>query len=253
MISPLFSYVLKAAVRDRLAWSIVGVTVIVVALSVFFGATAVIEQDNFVWSFSAFGFRLFGVAALVLFVINFVRRSFEARDVEFLLSRPIGRVSFVLGHAGAFSFIAILCALFLGGAVVALQMGHVNHGVLVWWFSIMIEFIIMANVAMFFSFVMRSATACTMVVSAFYLLARLMGEILGILEKGAAFYQMKVLAYAMEVVSIIVPRLDLMGQTKWIVYPDSAEVSFMFLLTQGAVFLALIISATMVDMKRRQF
>ena len=253
MISPLFSYVLKAAVRDRLAWSIVGVTIVVVALSVFFGATAIIEQDSFVRSFSAFGFRLFGVVALVLFVINFVRRSFDSRDVEFLLSRPIGRVSFVLGHAGAFSLIAVLCALFLGGAVVALQLGQVHHGVVMWWVSMAVEFIIMANVAMFFAFVVRSATACTMVVSAFYLLSRLMGEILGILAKGVAFEQMKILAYAMEFISIIIPRLDLMGQSKWLVYADAPEVSLLFLLGQGIIFTSLVICATSVDMKRRQF
>ncbi len=253
MITALFHYILKAAVRDRLVWSVVGICAVVVALSIFFGASAVVEQDQFVKSFAAFGVRLFGVAALTLFVITFVRRSFDARDIEFLLSRPIGRVKFVLSHAAAFSFIALVTAFFLGLSVLFFQFGVYHAGFWVWWTSLAVEFIIMVNVAMFFSFVMNSSTACTMIVFAFYLLARLMGEILGILSKSASEGIMLILARIMELISIVIPRLDLMGQTKWLVYNNPPELSVLFLVLQGCVFCALAITATIIDMKRRQF
>lgn len=253
MVWPLFRYIMMAALRDRLILSIVGLMLVVVSLSIFFGATVITEQDQFVRTFAAFGVRLFGVVALVLFVVTYVRRSFEGRDVDYLLSRPIGRIRFILTHAAGFSFLAVLAAVFLGGVVAFLQMHNINAGLLSWWLSIGLEFVIMANVAMFFAFVMTSQTVCLIMIFAFYLLSRLIGEILGILQKGGQTGVMGLLSKIMEMISIFVPRLDLMGQTKWLLYGVPETLSLPFIMGQGIVFLLVIIGATVLDMHRRQF
>lgn len=253
MSLPLFRYILMAALRDRLFYSIIGILVVVISLSVFFGASVITEQDQFARTFAAFGFRLFGVIALILFVVSYIRRSFEGRDIDYLLSRPIGRIRFVLTHAAAFSFLALLAAFLLGGTTVALEAGHIQAGALLWWLSIAAEFVIMANVAMFFAFVMTSHTACITIVFAFYLLARLIGDILGILKRGVGSSVIHFLSNIMEGISIFIPRLDLMGQTKWILYGVPGDVSVPFILAQSGVFLALVIGATTLDMHRRQF
>lgn len=253
MVWPLFRYIMMAALRDRLILSIVGLMLVVVSLSVFFGATVITEQDQFVRSFAAFGVRLFGVVVLVLFVVTYIRRSFEGRDVDYLLSRPIGRIRFILTHAAGFSFLAFLAAGFLGGVVAFLQMHNINAGLLSWWLSIGLEFIIMANVAMFFAFVMTSQTVCLIMVFAFYLLSRLIGEILGILQKGGQTGVMSLLSKIMEMISIFIPRLDLMGQTKWLLYGVPETLSLPFIMGQGIVFLLVVIGASVLDMHRRQF
>lgn len=253
MVWPLFRYIMMAALRDRLILSIVGLMLVVVSLSIFFGATVITEQDQFVRTFAAFGVRLFGVVALILFVVTYVRRSFEGRDVDYLLSRPIGRIRFILTHAAGFSFLAVLAAVFLGGVVAFLQMYNINAGLLSWWLSIGLEFVIMTNVAMFFAFVMTSQTVCLIMVFAFYLLSRLIGEILGILQKGGQTGVMGLLSKIMEMISIFVPRLDLMGQTKWLLYGVPETLSLPFIMGQGGVFLLVIIGATVLDMHRRQF
>lgn len=253
MIWPLFRYILMAAARDRFFLSLVGILVVAIALAVFFGSSVITEQDEFARTFAAFGFRLFGVVSLVFFVVGYIRRCFENRDIDYLLSRPMGRISFILTHAGAFSFLALVSALILGGTTVALEYGVAHNGVYIWWISIAAEFIIMANVAMFFAFVMNSATACMLVVFAFYLLSRLMGEILGILQKTGHDGIIGLLSKLMEMISIFIPRLDLMGQTKWLLYDVPAEISIPFVLAQAGVFTALIIGATCLDMHRRQF
>lgn len=250
---PLYRYILMAALRDRLFFSLIGIVVVVFSLSVFFGSSVVTEQDQFARVFAAFGFRLFGVVTLVLFVVTYIRRSFEGRDIDYLLSRPIGRVGFVLTHAAAFSSLALIAALLLGGSTVLLETGHIQQGVLMWWLSIAAEFIIMANVAMFFAFVMTSPTGCIIIVFAFYLLSRLIGDILGILKRGIGSPLMHGLSNVMEVISVFIPRLDMMGQTKWILYGVPPTVSVPFILAQCGVFLAVIIGATILDMHRRQF
>jgi len=253
MIWPLTLYVLTAAMRDRLVWSMAGIVVVVLSLSVFFGSSAVMEQDQFVKTFTAYGLRLFGTVSIVLFIVNYVRRSFEARDVEYLLSRPIGRIKFVLVHSLAFSLIAFLFAFIVGGVVFVMNQGNIDVGFFLWWASIFVEFVIMANVAMFFAFVMTSTTACTIIVFAFYLLSRLMGEILGILAKNTSDGIFAFLSQIMNVISIIIPRLDMMGQTKWLLYGVTPEISYGFMVAQTLVFLSLVVCATCIDMKRRQF
>lgn len=253
MIWPLYRYILMAAARDRFFFSLIGLLAVVASLSIFFGSSVLTEQDQFARTFAAYGFRLFGVVSLVFFVVGYIRRCFENRDIDYLLSRPMGRISFILTHSAAFSSLALFSAFVLGGTTVLLETGSTHSGAVLWWVSLMAEFVIMANVAMFFAFVMSSATACMLVVFAFYLLSRLMGEILGILQKAGQDGVLALLARLMEVISIFIPRLDLMGQTKWILYNVPADISLGFVLAQAGVFTALVVGATCLDMHRRQF
>src|SRR5690606_23913628 len=163
-----YRYILKAAMRDKLYLSLIGAVAVVISLSVFFGASSITESGQFAITFMSFGVRLLGVACLVLFAINYIRRCFEGRDMDYLLSRPVGRTGFVLAHATAFTTLAALACLLLGGAVVLFQIKAIHGGLLLWWFSLLAEFIIMVNVALFFAFVMKSTTACTIIVFGFY-------------------------------------------------------------------------------------
>lgn len=253
MIWPLFRYILMAALRDRLFPAIVLLVAIIISLSNFFASSVITEQDQFARAFAAYGFRLFGNIILIMFVVTYIRRSFEVRDIDYLLSRPIGRVKFVLTHSLAFSFIAVVAAILLGGTTVMLERADLHAGVWLWWLSIAVEFIIMMNVAMFFSFVIGSATACMTITFCFYLLSRLMGEILGILQRPQDGVLSIILGRVMEIISVFIPRLDLMGQTKWILYGVPDNISLPFIIAQCCVFLALVVGATMLDMNKRQF
>jgi hypothetical protein len=249
----LFRYILKAAARDKFFLSAAVLMVVVTCLSFFFGSSVVTEQDQFARSFAAFGFRLFGVVCLVLFVVAHIRRSFETRDVDSLLSRPLTRPSFILTHAAAFSMLAIILVVMMGGLGILFQLGALHGGIFIWWGSVALEFIIMANVALFFALVMSSFTACAGIIFAFYLLSRLMGEILGILAKGGDSGVMLILNKVMTLISIVIPRFDLMGQTQWIVHETPTQEMFLLIFGHGVVFTVLVILAAMIDLRRRQF
>ena len=255
MIWPLFRYILMAAGRDRFVWGLLGVLAITVSLSNFFGSSVITEQNEFASTFAAFGFRLFGVICVVMFIGTYIRRCFENRDIDFLLSRPIGRLQFIFTHAAAFSMIAFLTALVMGATILGLEKHTAEAGFYLWWASIAVEFLIMANIAMFFAFVITSSTACLLAIFSFYLLCRLIGDILGILQHNTAQLEGKyvIMANIMEVISMMIPRLDLMGQTKWLLYGPPTDITYMFLLGQGAAFIALVVAATAIDMHRRQF
>ncbi len=254
MISmPLVKYVLTAALRDRLILSLILLVLIGTSLSVFLGSAAVTESDQFTIVFASGGLRIAAVLGLVLFIVFHIRRSFENKEVDYLLTRPIGRVSFLLSHALAFTILAVIFALFIAASMLMLSGGEVSDGLLIWIFSVAIEFIIMANAAMFFAMVLPNAAAGALAVFAMYILSRLIGQLLGIVDSGVDLPAFAFLSAMMQVISLVIPRLDLMGQTSWLIYGASEQVGYIYILLQGIIYTFLLITASLIDLVKRQF
>jgi hypothetical protein len=270
----LVKYVLTAALRDRLVLVLFIMVLVGAALSVFLGSSAVTESDRFALVFAAAGLRFAGVAGLVLFIVSYIRRAFESRDVDFLLSRPLSRVAFLCSHAAAFSLLALFVAVLVTISVFAIAPHHVaaatgawninpgaaadpqyaQRGIGLWGLSLAAEFIIMANAALFFAMVLPGATAGSMASFGLYVLARLMGELLGIVNTGAYSSGYHLLAAIMNVISLIVPRLDLMAQSSWLVYgAGGSAIGLGFIIAQCVIYSALLVLAAIIDLVRRQF
>lgn len=251
---PLVRYVLMAALRDRLVISLMLMVVVGACLSIFLGTGALIEDDQFALVFAAAGLRFTSVIGLVLFVVFHIRRSFDNKDVEFLLARPVGRTSFILSHALAFSVLALAMTIAVGVAMCIVAPAGIGAGHPLWLVSLFMELMIIVNAALFFAMVLPSASSGAMAVFGLYVLSRLMGQLLGITdhEKATAFAPL--LNGAMNAISMLVPRLDLMAQTTWVIYPDSISgVGYGFVIAQGVFYTGLLIIAALVDLRRRQF
>ncbi len=252
MSRPLIKYVLMAAIRDRLVLSLLVIILLGSLISIFLGSAAIIEQDQFALVFTAASLRIISVLGLVLFVVFFVRRSFDARDIEFLLSRPISRLNIIFSYGAAFSLIAILMGLAVAAAVYSVAPHLFGSGHAFWILSIIVENIIMVNVALFFSMYISSAAAASLVTFSFYVLARMMGQLLGIVDSDLVnsngLYSM-----VLQIVSVITPRLDLMGQSSWLIYGFGGDISVWHILAQGIVFPVLVLFAASFDFARRQF
>lgn len=273
MISaPLVKYVLTAARRDKIMLTLALMIVVCAALSLLMGAAAAVEQGQFSLVFGAGGLRFLGVLGIVLFVCFHMRRAFEHKEVEFLLSRPLSRMTFLCSHALAFILLAWLAA-----AAVALPLFLAGTpdtgGLAVWSFSIAVEYAIMAAAALFFSMTLSSAAGAALATLGLYTLARLIGTLLGIAAAPSDNAFLSVLGHGMEIISTVVPRLDLMGQTSWLVYgvEGSAGLDLLenagrwarlmsehlgvmgFVAVQGVVFIALLLAASAFDFARRRF
>ncbi|MGN7438856.1 MAG: hypothetical protein ACTHOO_09460 [Alcanivorax sp.] len=252
MSLPLVKYVLKAAIRDRLVLSLLVILLVGSSLATFLGSSVITEKDQFTAVFAGGGLRIVSIFGLALFVVFFVRRSFESKDIEYLLSRPLSRLSILYSYAFAFSLLAILIELAVGLTVFSVAPHLFGYGHILWVVSIMVEAIIMVNVALFFSmYISSSANAC-MATFAVYVLGRLMGQLLGIsdstLVDSTGLYSM-----ALQLVSIITPRLDLLGQTSWLIYGADGVYGLDDILIQGGVFSALVLLAASYDFIKRQF
>jgi hypothetical protein len=249
----IIKYVFKAAIRDRLIISLFVLIALGISLSVFIGSAAVIEADQFSVVFAAGGLRLVGVIGLTLFVVFYIRRAFDTKDVEYLLSRPISRSSFIISHSLAFSLLALFFGLIISSSIFLMAPYAISMGHITWAVSLMAEFIIMVNIALFFSMVLQSASSGFLAVLAMYILARIMGQLLGILDHGINILGIDVLSGLMQFISLIVPRLDLMAQTNWLIYGVSDEIGLLFITLQVLAYCFFIVSAALVDLVRRQF
>lgn len=273
MISrPLVKFVLTAALRDKLMITLLTMIACGGALAVFLGGASITEKESFALVFGSAGLRFLGVIGVVLFCCFYVRRSFETKEVEFLLSRPISRLTFLFSHAAAFMLLALLVTAVVVAVVFVL--GKPDRGGLVaWGVSIGIENMIMAVSSLFFSMVLSSASGSALATLGLYVLSRLIGTLLGIAALPPQKTLYAILDNAMDVISILIPRLDMMGQTSWLVYgvEGSGGIGFLeragvyahtlmghigilgFMFTQGAFFVALLLAASAFDFLRRQF
>lgn len=251
----LISYVFKAALRDRLLVSVFLVMIVGAALSIFLGSAAAFEKDLFAIVFMAGALRVASMVSLVLFAVFYVRRAFDSKDVEFILSKSIGRVSYILSHAVAFSMLAVLVSALCGVCVYAVSMHHFSAGHILWLTSIAAENVIMINVALFFAMVLRSAVSASLAAFGFYVLSRMIGQILGIIDAMPnGFFVGDALGFVMQIISLIVPRLDLMGQTSWLIYgAEAGPVGYGYIAAQASVFLALVVIASIYDLLRQKF
>jgi len=252
MIKHLVFYVLSAAIKDKIFLLYVGLVAIILSLSIFFGSSAVTEQDQFSAVFTSGALRIASSFTLILFIIFYFRRSFDNRDVDFLFSRPISRLQFVLAHFIAFSILSLLIAIVTSIGILILTPSELLGAALIWGLTIFLELVVLSVMAMFFGIALSTAVSATLVTICFYILARLMGDIIGILESGISNLATQALGLIMTVISFFIPRLDLIGQTSWLVY-GVQDFNYIALSLQIIIFIGLVLSATYLDLKRRQF
>ncbi len=270
---PLITYILRAALRDKIVLCFLTAIVPVAGLAIVLGASAVSEQADFSIVFLAAFLRILGVVSLSVFFCAYLRRSFENREVEFLLARPLSRLSFLTSHMAAFSVLAVTMVLVLGAAI-GLAGTIASGGLLSWTVGLAVEYLVLSAIALFFALGLSSVTGAVLATLAFYVLARMMGVLLGIAAQAPDNYFLATLGRVMDVLAVIVPRLDLICQGDWLTYgPQMAQAIagnspggtgiFQAVLSyagplslaclQGGCFVLLAVGAAALDFSRRQF
>jgi ABC-type transport system involved in multi-copper enzyme maturation permease subunit len=250
---PLVGYVLRAAIKDRLILAALALTVLTVSLSLFVGDAAIVEKQQFVLVYAAGSLRALTILTIVLFTAFFIQRSFAQRDVEYLLSRPLTRIQFLLSHAVGSVVIAALLAGVATLALGVLTLHELQPYFLLWGFSLFCEIVLMGLVALFFGMVLTSATTSILSALAFYILARMTGQLLGIVQENGVSWGGEILVPVTKLISLIMPRFDLMTQSSWLIYGPQGIEGILFILAQSSVFALLVVSAAAVDLVRRQF
>ena len=250
----LIKYVIFAAMRDKLILSLIVASLVTVSLSLFLGSSAVIEQDQFTVVYIASSLRILFIFSLVSFIVFFIRRSFEDKEIEYLLSRPISRKSFVISYCASFIALSMLFATIAILILSFVGYEYWNGNYLLWGYSFFVEMAITALAAFFFSMILSSPVSSIIVTAAFYVLARLIGGLLGISSDNYDGTSFEIMSNVMQTISLFVPRFDLLTQSSWLLSEErGGDINLVLITLQGAIFSSVLIVASMVDLVKRQF
>lgn len=251
---PLFRYTLTAVRRDRVAQLMCVMLVLGAAVSLFLGGAATIEQQQYTLAMAGTVLRLVAVTGIVIFVSFFMRRAFDSREIDYLLATPLTRHRLLYSFSAAFVVVAAALALAVS-AVMAGLAGGLSSGLALWSASVLVEFVITAMMALFFSAVLTSATISALCAFGFYTLSRLMGMMIGIIEAKTIFSGLAgdFMHGIVNVLAVVVPRFDLLAQSAWIVYGDAHDFIPWVLPVQAIVFVTLFFFCAAFDLRRNQF
>jgi hypothetical protein len=251
---PLFQYALKAVRHDRLIQLMMGMMVAAAGISLFLGGATILEQQPFSIAMAGTTLRLVAVLGLVIFISFFLRRAFENREIDYLLATPLTRFRLLFSFAVAFAMVAALLTILITLVMFALSM-RVNAGMVFWGASVAVELIVTVFMALFFATALKSATVGALCTLGYYTLARMIGMMIGIIQAGLidgglSFDVMKIIV---RVISVVIPRFDLMSQSSWVVYGTAHDLPLWILPAQLIAFCTLFFICALFDLKRSQF
>ncbi|HIJ63610.1 MAG TPA: hypothetical protein HPQ04_13025 [Rhodospirillaceae bacterium] len=255
-MSATLRYVLITAIRDRFVAAIAVALAAAVGAAALLGASAVAEGQALALAYAGEMIRLVLVLGLITFISFHVRRMHETREIEAILARPISRATFVLAYYTAYSTIALGLSL-LASPLLMLVLGAGGAGLAEWQASLMLECLVVVGLALFAAMSLESATAAVLAALGFYVLGRSAAVLRAIAEAGTAIFGQDALNLAArwvsDVIALLMPRLDLFGQSRWLVYGPGGGWGLSELLLQTLIYAPLLLAATIRDLDARRF
>jgi ABC-type transport system involved in multi-copper enzyme maturation permease subunit len=255
-MNAIIRYTLLTASRDWLFIGLCTMVLLAYGFALFVGNTALVEQTQMSMAYFAGSARMILVIGMIVFVCFHVRRAFENREVESILSKPISRTKFVIAYWLGFSLLAVLVT---SPAIVILGLFNKPDylGLLYWSVSMILEISIIMAFAILASLIMKSAVSSVMASFAFYLVSRLMGFFVVAIDNPTSLISTGkytfILEGIMKTISTIIPRLDLFAKSEWLIYGTENQHDLWIFPAQSAIFIALMLSVAVFDFKRKQF
>lgn len=248
-------YVLLTAMRDRLFVGLLIGIGLAAYISSVLGSTAMLETQQMTLSFTAASARVIIMIGIIVFIGFHMRNAFDAREIDVLLSRPISRTSLVLSYWLGFAVVATL--LVLPTILLVAFLGVLNvTGMMLWSLSLLLESWLVVSIALFAALTMRSGVGTVLASLAIYTLSRMMGFFVATTKTGMLFQTANINMGArglMEGISTIVPRLDFYAKSNWLIYGAKSYEDLTLFLFQSLIFIPLLVTAAILDFKRKQF
>ncbi len=256
-MSATLRYVLLTALRDRLFVTLLGLTALVYAVAGALGKAALAEGRELSLPVAAGSGRSILVAGILIFVAFHVRRMAENRELETLLARPISRTGFVAAYGLGLASVAVLLAIPMGLGLSFFHPGWA--GLAVWTLSLAMEAAIVAALGLFAALALETAVAAALLSGGIYILARLMSVFVSLAESRVLENETQsetlglLVRVLLKILSLLLPRLDLYSQSVWLVHGPPPLETILFLLAQTAVYVPMLLLASVFDLRRKRF
>ena len=246
-------FTLLEAARSRLSWLVLGSIAVLVLASLLVRELAITDSQRLQLSFLASALRLTSALLTAAYIISSLQREFNDKVPTLLLALDLPRSHFVLGKALGLSLTALLIALACAAPLAALAPAAA------WWpwtVSLLLETAIVAAVSLFCGISLRSVTAGLLLTFGFYVLAKSLAaiQLISHASLNAATLSQSYMTGLLDTLALLLPRLDQFALTPWLVngLVDGIESTGLAgLALQALIFVALVTSAAMFDLYRK--
>jgi len=241
-------YTLLEAARSRLVWLVLVTIFVFGAASFLIRELAITDSLRLQTAFLATSMRAASFLLIAAFIIGTLQREFNDKGPALLLALDLPRGHYVLGKAigmaGVASLIGLACAMPLALLVPGTAW-------LAWSASLLLEAWIIAAVSVFCGISLRGVAAGLALTLGFYLLAKSLATLQLISQASleAASVSHRYMTQMLDILALLLPRLDEFAQTRWLV--DGVSSALGPLALQALIFSALVTAAAMFDMYRK--
>jgi len=254
-MSTIIKYIILTAVRDKLFIGLFIVACLFIGVSKFLGLTALTEKQEMSLVYSAGAIRHLVIFGLILFVSIQVRRFFESKEIDIILTHPITRVKFVISYWLGTVLITALIALPI--IILSVLITGVTNwsGFCLWSVSLILEGVLVSAIALFSSLILKSSVSSIIFSSCFYLLARMAVFITATASSPLVSSQPLIKWLVKPIfmgISSVMPRLDQFSQTSWLIYGGDISL-YGFIFFQTVIFVSLVLTASIIDFNRKEF
>ena len=252
IVASLAKAVLLEAVRNRLLWLAVVVFAVAFGLAQFLNQVAITESREIQAALLAALLRVAAVFIVVTFVITSMVRESSDKVTELMLSLPAPRAIYFFGKFAGYAAVALILAL-----LCALPLALFAHpgGLAIWAASLLCELLIVTAMSLFCVLSLTQVVPAFAAVAGFYLLSRSMAAMQII--AGAALQQPtltdRVVNAIVELIALLLPALDRMTQTTWLLESAPGASTLGAIAGQTAIYLVLIGAAALFDLYRKNF
>lgn len=251
----ILKYLLFSAIRDKLFITLFLSIIFSFALSNLIGFTALSEEMQMQAVVFAGTSKIILMFGIIIFICFHINKSFENKEIPFMLSKNISREMFIFSYWLGFNIISIILILLIS-FILFLFCSINTLGAIQWLISICFEIMIISTFAILSSLILQSAIFSIFLSSGFYIISKMMGffltAFLAFPSNKILNFLMSISTYLLKIISSLIPRLDLFGQTRWLIYGPDFEI-FKIMILQSIIYIPIIFVMAFYDFKKKQF
>jgi len=244
---------LLEATRNRLFWLAAIVVGVALGLAQFLNQVAITESIEIQLALLAALLRVAAVFIVATFIITSMVREANDKVTELMLSQPAPRSSYFLGKFAGYALVAVILAL---AFALPLALFAPTAGLAAWAVSLVCELLIVTSVSLFCVISLTQVLSAFAATAGFYFLSRSMAAmqvIAGASLTSEHTFADTAINWIVDVIALLLPSLDRMSRTDWLVNAGPAMGETLGLVAQSAIYVVLIACAALFDLHRRNY
>src|SRR5512134_3099594 len=252
VIAPIARATLLEAARSRMIWLVGVLLVVCLGLAGFLQQVAIIESAQIQGAVLAAVLRTCAAFLTAAFVAMSMAREFNDKVFELMLAQPWPRGVYLAGKFVGFSTAAVALALVLSLPLIPFVP---LDRLAVWSLSLACELVIVAAMSLFCAITLTHVVPALATVLGFYFLARSIAaiQIIAASAEESIAWTDRLANGIVKAIAVILPRLDLMTRSDWLVGAAPALGTLGGLVGQAVLYTLLLLAAAQFDLHRQNF